>query len=205
MSLSVSHQNLASPPISGDGQGTENIRSPGSTVIDSVDQTQVSSHKAAVSLKPSSSAFDHWLCSVFLKTLGNPPIKMILWDGVEIGTSPESPIARVFVGNRATLRRLILDPEFQFGEVYSQGLLEVSGDLCEFLDIIYRLKLQRGFAKNRLKNILSLIIHTRRPNTVAASRENIHQHYDIGNDFYQLWLDKEMIYSCAYSARITSH
>ncbi len=36
---------------------------------------------------------------------------------------------------------------------------------------------------------------------MPASRENIHRHYDIGNDFYQLWLDPQMIYSCAYFAR----
>ena len=34
-------------------------------------------------------------------------------------------------------------------------------------------------------------------NTVKRSRENVHEHYDLGNDFYQLWLDKSMTYSCA--------
>jgi len=37
-----------------------------------------------------------------------------------------------------------------------------------------------------------------RANTKDGSRENIHHHYDIGNDFYRLWLDKEMQYTCAY-------
>jgi cyclopropane-fatty-acyl-phospholipid synthase len=38
-------------------------------------------------------------------------------------------------------------------------------------------------------------------NSLAGSRRNIHHHYDIGNDFYRLWLDEEMVYTCAYFAR----
>src|SRR5258706_2395053 len=37
-----------------------------------------------------------------------------------------------------------------------------------------------------------------RRNTLAGSRENIHHHYNIGNDFYQLWLDEQLAYTCAY-------
>jgi cyclopropane-fatty-acyl-phospholipid synthase len=41
-------------------------------------------------------------------------------------------------------------------------------------------------------------VHRARANTLAAARENIHHHYDVGNDFYRLWLDNEMVYSGAY-------
>jgi cyclopropane-fatty-acyl-phospholipid synthase len=37
-----------------------------------------------------------------------------------------------------------------------------------------------------------------RPNTLARARENIHHHYDIGNAFYRLWLDEQLVYTCAY-------
>src|SRR5207253_7722965 len=33
---------------------------------------------------------------------------------------------------------------------------------------------------------------------LRASRDNIHHHYDIGNDFYRLWLDRQLVYTCAY-------
>jgi len=39
-----------------------------------------------------------------------------------------------------------------------------------------------------------------RTNTLARSRRNIHHHYDLGNDFYALWLDRRMLYTCAYYA-----
>jgi cyclopropane-fatty-acyl-phospholipid synthase len=38
----------------------------------------------------------------------------------------------------------------------------------------------------------------RRSNTLAGSRENIHHHYDLSNEFYQLWLDRQLTYTCAY-------
>ncbi len=38
----------------------------------------------------------------------------------------------------------------------------------------------------------------RHRNTAAGSRNNIHHHYDIGNDFYKLWLDQRLVYTCAY-------
>ena len=43
-------------------------------------------------------------------------------------------------------------------------------------------------------------LHRARANTLAEARENIHRHYDIGDDFYRLWLDDEMVYSGAYFA-----
>jgi cyclopropane-fatty-acyl-phospholipid synthase len=35
-------------------------------------------------------------------------------------------------------------------------------------------------------------------NSLQGSRENVHRHYDLGNDFYKLWLDRELVYTCAY-------
>jgi cyclopropane-fatty-acyl-phospholipid synthase len=44
----------------------------------------------------------------------------------------------------------------------------------------------------------SRLLHARNTNSPSQSRENIHRHYDLGNDFYQLWLDERMLYTCAY-------
>src|SRR5262249_55967900 len=50
-------------------------------------------------------------------------------------------------------------------------------------------------AINRLKNTFG---HRRRSNSIEKSRANISHHYDLGNDFYRLFLDRTMAYSCAY-------
>ena len=45
---------------------------------------------------------------------------------------------------------------------------------------------------------LAGLLHRPRTNTLQGSRDNIHHHYDIGNEFYRLWLGRTMAYTCAY-------
>ena len=200
MSLSVSRKNVVQTPTIGDGQGILDPKANSPRLSRPMSHARLSSHKASAASKRLSSTVERWLCRGLLKILGNPPVCLVLWDGEEIGTSEEQIIARVIIRDRPTLRRLILDPDFQFGEPYSRRQLEVEGDLRTFLEIIYRKRLQSGPAANPLRKLWSRLLHARRPNSLAVSRENIHRHYDIGNDFYRLWLDPQMIYSCAYFA-----
>jgi cyclopropane-fatty-acyl-phospholipid synthase len=201
MSLSVSRKNVTDAQTSGYGQEVSALHNEISAIDGLEDQDRLSSPKDSAFPKSSSSAFERWLCRGMLKTLGDPPVRLVLWDGGVIATSHEPTAARVFIGDRPTLLRLILDPEFQFGEAYSQGRLEVDGDLRDCLEIFYRTRLRSGAASHPLKKIWTRLLHARRSNSLAGARENIHRHYDIGNDFYELWLDPRMIYSCAYFAR----
>jgi cyclopropane-fatty-acyl-phospholipid synthase len=54
----------------------------------------------------------------------------------------------------------------------------------------------QGLAAELRSGILTLL----QANTRSGSRSNIHQHYDLGGDFYSLWLDKQLVYTCAYFA-----
>ena len=201
MSLSVSRKNVTDAQTSGYGQEVSAPHNEFSAIVGLEDQDRLSSRKDSAFPQSSSSALERWFCRGMLKTLGDPPVRLVLWDGEVIATSHEPTAARVFIGDRPTLLRLILDPEFQFGEAYSQGRVEVDGDLRDFLEIFYRTRLRCGAASHPLKKIWTRLLHARRSNSLAAPRENIHRHYDIGNDFYELWLDPRMIYSCAYFAR----
>ena len=58
------------------------------------------------------------------------------------------------------------------------------------------LSLDSGFAK--LINPINKFIHWSKQNTLKGSKQNILAHYDLSNDFYKLWLDPTMTYSCAY-------
>ncbi len=49
-----------------------------------------------------------------------------------------------------------------------------------------------------MSRFLNLLRHRQRPNTLAGSRRNIHQHYDLSNEFFRLFLDRQMVYSCAF-------
>jgi cyclopropane-fatty-acyl-phospholipid synthase len=70
-------------------------------------------------------------------------------------------------------------------------------DMTALLELCARNEaaLREVFYGNPLAALLLRIAHALRPNTRAGSRRNIHAHYDLGNDFYALWLDRGMSYS----------
>ncbi len=69
------------------------------------------------------------------------------------------------------------------------GAVEVRGDLVAMLEAVYRAWPVTTHRESWLR---------KGANTLRAARENVHSHYDLGNDFYRLWLDREMLYTCAY-------
>jgi len=131
-----------------------------------------------------------------LNSLGDPPIRFRLWNGETVYTGSGSPVATLGITNRATLLKLVLNPELNFGEGYSEGAIAIEGDLVGLLETIYR-GLSRPTYTRGHRHLVKWL-HQARPNTPSASRDNIHHHYDLGNAFYELWLDAQMLYTCAY-------
>ena len=105
------------------------------------------------------------------------------------------PQIRLHLRDPGALLRLALDPEFQFGELYSCGRIEVEGDLVALIVSIFAAQGLRQGIRSRL---LSLV-HAPGSNLLGKSTANIHHHYDIGNDFYRLWLDQ----NCSTPVRIS--
>jgi len=135
------------------------------------------------------------LLRTLLKAAGNPPIQVALWDGRQISTV-SAPLARMQIHDRAALFKLLLQPDLQFGELYSSGRLSVEGELVDFLEVLQQAL--PDFAKRGIWAKFLSRLYMLRPNTLVRARENIHHHYDIGNAFYQLWLDEQLVYTCAY-------
>jgi len=100
----------------------------------------------------------------------------------------------------SALIKLLAYPDLNFGEGYLDGSIEVEGNLLGLLEAQARTRL-RARGKGTLKRLAAAVLQMTRSNTLAGSRKNIHHHYDLGNDFYRLWLDQEMVYTCAYFAR----
>jgi len=73
----------------------------------------------------------------------------------------------------------------------------VEGDFVRFLEVVYS---SIGNTRKPLwySGVVSQWMDWWQNNTPRGSLANIHRHYDLGNDFYKLWLDREMIYTCAY-------
>ncbi|MGH7242858.1 MAG: class I SAM-dependent methyltransferase [Phycisphaerales bacterium] len=146
----------------------------------------------------STGAIARWLAHRLLSAARNPPISIVLWNSEEVPSkAPRPSVGRIVLRTRRALFRLLMDPEFQFGELYSSGELEIDGDLLSVLEALYR-KYASG---DGFVSYLPRWLDRSAFNSLGRARENIHHHYDIGNEFYRLWLDDRMLYTCAYFAR----
>ena len=143
------------------------------------------------------SVLDKWLVQRSLALLGNPAINVVLWDNKEIAGSQANPVAKLLVRDRKSLYQLLRNPGLRFGDLYSTWRVEVEGDFVEFLVTLNR-GIRDSAAIRWLKKNLAWALNGPRLNTLSRSKENIHHHYDISNDFYEMWLDTEMQYTCAY-------
>ena len=124
-------------------------------------------------------------------------MRVVLWNGEEITTAPGQPTACVRIRDRWTVLRLLAGTDLAFGDAYSEGRIEVEGDLLPFLEAVFRMQASaapHGFRGSWLPRWLA----RPRVNSITDSRSHIHHHYDLGNDFYRLWLDDQLVYTCAY-------
>jgi cyclopropane-fatty-acyl-phospholipid synthase len=133
-----------------------------------------------------------------LASFGDPPIQFELaWTGERVVPKTMQATETVRIADRGTLRGLVRDAKIRFGDAYSTGQLEVEGDLVRFMVTVFR-NLSSPSASDSIAGRVTGWLHRPRRNTLAGSRDNIHRHYDLGNDFYSLWLGRTMAYTCAY-------
>lgn len=150
-------------------------------------------------LQPPATRAERWSVRRLLDVIGQPPVTLVLWDGSDFPPQRATSVADIIIRDRRALRRLLVNPEYEFGEMYRSGRIEDVGGLCDCLEAIYR-ALRTDKNRGRLRERLAKKLAKRPRNSAARARENIHHHYDIGNDFYRLWLDEQMVYTCAYFA-----
>jgi cyclopropane-fatty-acyl-phospholipid synthase len=136
-----------------------------------------------------STSLDRWALAHIQRTVDTVPVGFRLWDGFEQPSKSGAPAATITFKNRRALYGWIWDPELNFGEAYMFGAVEIRGDLVALLGEVYR---ALDSSRPRFRWLWQ------RSNDMRTARENVHGHYDLGNDFYRLWLDREMVYTCAY-------
>lgn len=106
---------------------------------------------------------------------------------------------KIIINDASCYSKMLLGGSIGAGEAYMQGLWS-SPDLTKVIQVLAREqavldKLEKRFA--RFMAIPSWVYHKARKNTQSGSKKNILEHYDLGNDMYQEFLDKEMLYSSA--------
>ncbi len=129
--------------------------------------------------------------------LAGVPIRIVLGDTLAADAAPEPHVATVRFHDRAALLKLILNPDLGFGEGYMSGCIDVEGDLVGMLEEVTRRLWLKPWARGPLHALRRWLSS----NPLGRSWRNVHAHYDLGNDFYRLWLDREMVYTCAYYPR----
>lgn len=140
---------------------------------------------------------DRWVARIFLHAIGDPELHMMLWDGTTLSGNADPSAVVMMVRDRGALWRLLTNPLLHFGDDYSAGRIEIEGGLVPFMETVYR-SMARTPKFCHKSDPAAYRRNQPNLNSRAESRRNIHHHYDIGNDFYKLWLDEEMLYTCAY-------
>lgn len=149
------------------------------------------------------------LLAALLRGYGGP-VAVRLWDGSYARGGAGAPATLTFRRPDA-LRDLVLRRDLvRLGEAYLLGAVEVDGQMDIAFDIADFLERRRPSWAERLR-LMSIALRLPRTASRAplegtradsAARANstasIAHHYDVSNDFYRLWLDPEMVYSCAY-------
>ncbi len=127
-------------------------------------------------------------------------LHLITPDGeVQIGDAASPLSAELRIVDWRACARILRSGDVGFAEAYRDGWVETS-NLTHLLRlaILNAAPLEQAIFGNALARSVLRLRHLLRRNSRKGSRRNIHLHYDLGNDFYRLWLDEGMGYSSAW-------
>lgn len=119
-------------------------------------------------------------------------------NGEEYQYGTGEPVFSIKFNTPGALEDLLVRGSLGFGEALMYGSVEVEGDYQDVVHLGFRLQDDAEMNPSFLEKLKILIGFLSRRNTLEGSRKNISAHYDLGNDFYELWLDEELQYTCAY-------
>lgn len=127
----------------------------------------------------------------FLNAFDEKPFCVEL-DGHEYQIGEGEPLFKVTFKKEIPVTELMTSTSIALGEAYMEGDIEIEGDLYHALNCFLG---QMGKFHTDKKALKKLIFSS---GSKKNQKKEISSHYDIGNDFYKLWLDKSLSYSCAY-------
>ncbi|WP_290444351.1 SAM-dependent methyltransferase [Clostridium estertheticum] len=136
---------------------------------------------------------DKLFYKTLLKSMFSDPFQIRFWDGDEEKYGEGESKFKIILNESIPKGDIINNPSIALGEGYMTKKLEVVGSVQSVIESLYNNK--ESFLKKSAKyqHLIKKI-----KNSIKRSKDNIEFHYDIGNDFYKLWLDATMSYSCGY-------
>jgi len=129
-------------------------------------------------------------------------LKVIDADGrVHVFSGAPGPNVTMRLSDKSLYHKLVFNPELNAGEAYMDGRLTFEDStLRDFLTLISinRLSLGSYPVQRVLRRVSRFFKRFQQANPIGKAQQNVAHHYDLGNDFYRLFLDEGMQYSCAY-------
>jgi cyclopropane-fatty-acyl-phospholipid synthase len=129
-------------------------------------------------------------------------LKVIDADGrLHVFAGFPGPMVTMRLTDRSLYHKLFFNPELHAGEAYMDGRMQF--EQCGVRDFLTLFSINRvSLVSHPMQKVLRGISHTLRrlqqSNPIGRAQKNVAHHYDLGNDFYKLFLDEGMNYSCAY-------
>lgn len=122
-----------------------------------------------------------------------PGGERIVFNGLTPG-----PVASLKIHSHSVIRGLFSSSDIALAEAYRDDLIETNDPTSLILMACLNQEiLEKAFTGNFFGMIFYRLRHLTKINSRKGSKKNIHAHYDLGNSFYQLWLDSTMTYSSA--------
>ncbi|HZQ14109.1 MAG TPA: cyclopropane-fatty-acyl-phospholipid synthase family protein [Pseudolabrys sp.] len=128
-------------------------------------------------------------------------LTVIAPDGGSHCVGNGAPTITIRILDRGVIPRLLLNPDLAFGEAYMDGTLVVEdSDIYDFLDLCFaNMGWSSGHGLRRVRaSVKRLARRIAQHNSIPIARANVAHHYDLSDSLYELFLDADRQYSCAY-------
>lgn len=139
------------------------------------------------------------ILKAFFKSITEICFVVTFWDGETIVYGSGNPLLKIVFNREIPINFRLNDPVLSFGEAYADGIIDIEGDLEGVISFIQQ---KKGHPEKT--RYLNKMLFPPSVNQVSTDlfrkkqKQDIKRHYDLGNDFFSLWLDETMSYSCAY-------
>jgi cyclopropane-fatty-acyl-phospholipid synthase len=135
------------------------------------------------------------LLTRMLARIGSPtdlPLRLALWNGMRHDLGAD-PVVTVHLPSPKALQYFLPPSLDNLAEGYVNGHFDVQGRVQDVVNAASKLAHSSVPLQGKMARIFNPLRHNR-----AMDARAIEHHYDVSNDFYRLWLDEKMVYSCAY-------
>ncbi|MBT8859039.1 cyclopropane-fatty-acyl-phospholipid synthase, partial [Lactobacillus delbrueckii subsp. bulgaricus] len=120
------------------------------------------------------------------------PVKVTYWDGKSEVYGNGTPEIEIVFNEKIPMGDITRNASLALGEAYMDKKIEIHGSIQKLIDGVYE-SADSFMRSSKFRKFLPKTKHTEK-----QSEEDVQSHYDIGNDFYEQWLDPTLTYSCAY-------